>query len=656
MTASVMGKILWVDLTLGTWREEEIPESVYEQFLSGMGLAAVELYQKIPPHADPLGPENILALVSGLLTGSGSMMTGRWIAAAKSPLTGTWGDANGGGDFSPAIKQCGYDGIFFSGISPKPVYLLVTPGQIELRDATELWGKDTRETEDLIKATLPGKEASVVCIGMAGERLSLISGICNDQGRMGARSGLGAVMGSKRLKAVALQGAQPVRVAHPETMKALTRRFAQIAAFQPPFVNGWGARLLGTLLGILPLQMRMDGLLYKFFLSKFGTTGLNQYSIETGDSPIQNWAGSNLDFPPQRSNSIDPDHFRERETMKYHCYSCPIGCGGMSSFNFGRSEAHKPEYETVLAFGGLLMNEDLESLFIANDRLNRAGMDSISAGGTLAFAVECFQNGILTREDTGGLELRWGDSAAILALIDRMISREGIGDLLADGSRLAAQKIGRGAEKFAIQAGGQELAMHDGRNDPGFALHAVVEPTPGRHTVGSYLYYEMFQLWHRVKGLPAIRALIYPKKTKFIADEEKAIWAAACSQFTALLNGAGGCLFGAFLGVHRFPIFEWLNAATGWEKSPEDYLKIGWNIQTVRQAFNAREGIALKHQINPRAIGQPPLKTGVNRNRQVPLDELTHLYWKQIGWNPENGQPPENALVQLGLTGIEKGV
>lgn len=649
MIPAVTGKILWVNLTTGLWTEEDVPEQVYRDFLAGLGLAAYYLYQRIPAGADPLGPDNVLAFVSGLLTGTGSLLTGRWMAAAKSPLTGTWGDANCGGTLAPAIKQCGYDGIFFTGISPRPVYLYVGHGQIELRDAADLWGKDTRETEAALQAAHTGKTLSVACIGPAGEKRSLISGIANDGGRLAARSGLGAVMGAKQLKAVALQGMYAIPVAQPAEMKRLTERFSRVATLQPPFLNGVATRLLATALRIMPLQMRQDGFLYKFFLAKYGTSGLNQYSIETGDAPIRNWAGTNADFPPARSASVNPDHIRARETVKYHCYACPIGCGGLTRFAGGHAETHKPEYETILALGGLLLNEDLESIFAANEMLNQAGMDSISAGGTVAFAIECYENGLLGPQDTGGLALTWGNSAAILALLDLMIRREGIGDILADGSRVAAARIGPGAERFAVQAGGQELAMHDSRNDPGFALHAVVDPTPGRHTVGAYLYYEMFQLWRRIKSLPRVRPRFYSKRSKYVADREKAAWAAACSQFTALLNGAGGCLFGAFLGVQRFPIFEWLNAATGWARSPEEYLRVGWNIQSVRQAFNAREGLALSHAINPRPLGRPPLLQGANRGASVPIEELARLYWEAIGWDVATGRPPAADLAALGL-------
>jgi aldehyde:ferredoxin oxidoreductase len=644
---AVMGKVLWVNLTDAKIWEETIPAEVYERVLSGLGLAAYLLYQRMPPGCDPLGPENILGFVSGLLTGTGSLMTGRWMVVGKSPLTGRWGDSNCGGTLSPAIKQCGYDGIFFTGISPKPVYLLLEHGRAELRDASDLWGKDTRQTEDELLARMNGRQGAIACIGPAGEQCSLIAGISNDQGRMAARAGLGAVMGSKRLKAIALHGAYRIPVHNPQEIKRLSDRFNRFLAFQPPFVNGRSMALLGWLMQILPLQMRQDGLLYKILLRKWGTISMNQYSIETGDAPIRNWGSSNRDYGLRTSKQIDPDHIRRREQVKYHCYSCPVGCGGLCSLKDG-NETHKPEYETVLALSGLLGSNDLEMIFEANELLNRAGMDSISAGGAVAFAIECYERGLLTAEETDGLELRWGNAAAVLPLLQRMVTRQGLGALLADGVKVASQRLGRGSSEFAIHAGGQELAMHDGRNDPGFALHAVVEPTPGRHTIGSYLYYETFQLWRKLPHLPAVRPMFYHKNRKYTADDEKAIWAAACSQFTQLMNGVGLCLFAGLFGVNRLPVFEWINAATGWQKSPTEYLRIGQNIQTIRQAFNVREKAALQAEIAPRAIGVPPLQQGANRNRSVPLNELVQHYWQQMGWD-ENGRPRPDQLQALGL-------
>ena len=646
MGGGYMGKVLWVDLTRGKMHEERLSDEIYADFLGGTGLAARLLYDRIPPGADPLGPGNILGFVAGLLTGAGTLFTGRWMAVGKSPLTGGWGDANCGGNFAPAIKRCGYDGIFFSGISPHPVYLAVDKGKAVLHDAAGVWGMDTYQTHDHLARITPIRHPRIACIGPAGENRSLIAGICNDKGRLAARSGLGAVMGAKRLKAVVLGGALRVPVSDRETVRTLTLACNEAVSFQPPFVAGEMTPHLGALMRVLPAQFATDGLLYKILLKKWGTVSMNQMAIEMGDAPIKNWKGSNKDFGPERSAAINPDLFSDATIAKYHCHACPLGCGGIVVKD-RLGETHRPEYETVLALGGLCMNADAGSIFVLNDLLNRAGMDTISAGGTVAFAMECFETGLITQEDTGGIDLTWGHSAGMVALVKKMIHREGIGDLLADGVKQAAKRIGRGSARFAIHAGGQELAMHDGRFDPGFAVHNTVEPTPGRHTIGSQLYYEMFQLWRKVPGLPD-RNLLYLKGSKYLPDEEKAQAAAACSRFMNVLNAAGGCLFGAFMGVHRLPVFEWLNAVTGWNRSPADYMAAGGRIQTLRQRFNLRHGIdPAQVKMTDRALGRPPMTHGANRGRTVPIEAMRRDYWRQFGWDDRTGRPSPELLREI---------
>ncbi|MFZ2634037.1 MAG: aldehyde ferredoxin oxidoreductase family protein [Desulfosalsimonadaceae bacterium] len=652
MNRSYMGKILMVDLGTGDIREETVPDDVYENYLGGVGLAARILYDRIPAGADPLGPDNILGFVSGLLTGTGTLFTGRWMVAGKSPLTGTWGDANCGGNFSPAIKKCGFDGIFFTGISPKPVYLSIRNGKAELRDAAYLWGKDAVETEEILLGESADPKARVACIGQAGENCSLIAGISNDKGRIAARSGLGAVMGAKRLKALILSGSHPIEAHSRSKIKRLRLKTLIFVNAQPPLNKGSLNAYLGKALRLIPGQVALDGMLYKMMLRKWGTVSMNQLSIEIGDSPIKNWKGSHTDFTGSASAPINPDVFTDCEVSKYFCYSCPLGCGGICNIknkNARYAETHKPEYETVLALSGLLLNQDADSIFYLNELLNRAAMDTISAGATVAFAIECFEKGILKPEDTGGLELTWGNTKAIVALIEKMIKREGIGDLLADGVKAAAEKIGKDAGRYAMHAGGQELPMHDGRNDPGFALHYSVEATPGRHTMGSLMYYDMYGLWKKIKGLPS-PGIVYSKNSKYTVDEEKAIKAAACSKFMNIANGSGLCLFGALLGVHRLPVFEWLNAATGWEKTPEAYMEIGERIQTLKQAFNVKHSVDPKSlKPNERTLGLPPQAEGANKGRSVAIDSLIKDYRKLFGWNVHTGKPTVKKMKDLGI-------
>ena len=653
--AAMMGKVLWVDLSAKKITDEVVPDQVYRKYLSGMGLAAYYLYERIPAGADPLGPENILGFVSGLLTGTPSLFSGRWMAVGKSPLTGTWGDANCGGYFSLSIKKCGYDGIFFSGKSEKPVYLLIGPGGPEIRDAEDIWGLDTAETETILRERhgqhrIPG----VACIGPAGENLSRIAGISHDHGRMAARSGLGAVMGSKGLKALVLTGAQPVRPFDPVTMHHLAKKPAKQARFRIP-LPAWAMALMGKVLGNPWVTMRMDGVLYLGILRRWGTVGLNQTSIEWGDSPIRNWAGTHEDFPGEESRQISPGVISQWEAQKYHCLACPLGCGGMMKPNGEVPVSHKPEYETTLAFSGLLLNSDWDSVMLINDLLNRAGMDSISAGGTVAAVIEWYEKGLITSEDTDGLLLTWGNTEAIIALVRKMVAREGFGDLLADGVNVARQKLKIQDREAAVTAGGVEIAMHDPRLDPGFGLHAAVEPAPGRHTTGAFIYYDLYQLWTRLPDLPK-PPLFYNKKKAFEPTLEAARKSVAMSNFTNFYNALGVCMFGAFLGVGRLPLFEWVNAATGWDLTSEDYLEIGRRIQTLRQMFNVKHGIKpAEIRVSPRALGMPPLESGPNKGNRIDLERMRRNYWAEIGWDPETGVPTETCLSELGLADIVKG-
>jgi aldehyde:ferredoxin oxidoreductase len=655
MMRGYMGKILWVDLSSGEIREEAIDDSVYEMFLAGVGLGAYVLYQHIPASADPLGPENILGFVSGLLTGTGSIITGRWMAVAKSPLTGGWADANCGGNLAPAIKRCGYDGIFIKGISEKPVYLYVDGKKAEIRPADNLWGMDAVEAEAVLQGqNWEKKRPAIAVIGTAAEKLSLISGIVNDSGRLAARSGVGAVMGSKRLKAVVLAGTKPIESQDRQAMKAISSELTAKIKKQnlPQWLPGGVLYLGGLLMGKSKKSSPLDGILNAGIMKRWGTIMNNGMGVLSGDTPVKNWKGSIVDYNIRYYSRLNPDRIIARETRKYHCNECAIGCGGtvdIHDINQGEfSHSHKPEYETCAAFGNLLMNRDLDAIYTINELLNRAGMDSISAGGTVAFALECYEKGLITREMTGGLELRWGDAKAITQLVKMMIAREGIGDLLADGVKKAAERLGGNAADFAIHAGGQEPGMHDPRMDPQLAVHYSADPTPGRHTIGSAQYYDLTRLWECVSWAPKVGS--YEKASEYIPSETVALKTVAGSCYKELVDGAGGCLFGFILGVNHWKLFDWLNAATGWEKTPDAYMETGRRIQTLRQMFNIKHGIDPKSFImHKRIAGSPPLKSGPLRGKTVPIDEMVHLYWKYYGWDEHTGIPLEETVVSLGL-------
>ncbi|NNJ98803.1 MAG: aldehyde ferredoxin oxidoreductase, partial [Desulfatitalea sp.] len=482
MMHGYLGKILVVDLSNQTITTETIDAGIYESFLSGMGLGAYYLYKAIPAHADPLGPENIIGFVSGLLTGTGSLMTGRWMVVCKSPLTGGWGDANCGGTFSIAIKRCGYDAIFVKGMSSHPVYLYADNDGAQIRNAEHVWGKDAVEAETILqKESRKNKPVSIAVIGTAGEKRSLIAGVVNDQGRIAARSGVGAVMGSKRLKAVVLNGAQRVACHDKKQVMKISKELSvKIKNSNIPKIMGaWSLPFISKLMSKMDHASALDGIFAAAVFKKWGTIYNNALGMENGDCPVKNWQGSVKDFGWRKYRKLNPGRILKRESKKYTCYSCVIACGGICNIKgikYGTfSHTHKPEYETCNAFGALLLNDDLEAIYYINELLNRAGMDSISAGNTVAFAMECFENGVIDEKDTDGLVLRWGNAEAIIELIKKMIQREGIGDLLADGVKKAMAHFGKHSRPFGIHAGGQEPGMHDSRMDPMLGVHFSVE-------------------------------------------------------------------------------------------------------------------------------------------------------------------------------------
>ncbi|MBR5344036.1 MAG: aldehyde ferredoxin oxidoreductase family protein [Oscillospiraceae bacterium] len=650
---SFMGKVLCADLSTGACEAKQIPPEVYEALLAGKGLAAWYLYNNIPAGADPLGPENILAFAAGALCGTGAFLSGRWTVACKSPLTGGWGDANCGGLFAPAIKQCGYDAIFVSGVSEKPVYLFCDGKSAELRDASEYWGHDAVETEKTLHEALDGvcrKKPCVACIGPAGEKLSLIAGICNEGGRIAARSGVGAVMGSKRLKAVVLAGSRPMPCADPDRVRALSKELGQkLLKLTIPSGLGVFIGAGGRMMGRLP-SIPLDGSLTSIMFREWGTPANTPLAITSGDGPIKNWGGT-----PQDARLMDlaysPEQINRIETAKYHCYSCPLGCGGRLNIRgrkyAGYDETHKPEYETIEAFGPLLLNWSMDSIFQLNEMLNRAGMDTISAGNTVAWAIECYENGVLTVRQTEGLALNWGNTEAILELVRKMIAREGFGDALADGVKRASERFG--GKEYAMHVGGQEPGMHDARNDPQLGVHFAAEPAPGKHTVGMSIQYGAMSLCDVCSWAPPAR--LHLKAEDLEDTEEMALISKANACYSMLTDGAGGCYYGEMMGVHMWKLVDYLNAAEGWEHDGDHYMEIGERIQTLRQLFNVKQGVdPASVRLPKRMLGEPPLNAG-------PLKGVTlgshraqvSAHWRAFGWDEKTGVPLPETVARLGI-------
>ena len=654
------GKILMVDLTSSAFDEIAIPDDIYEHFLSGVGLGAYILYKYLPKGTDPLSPDNVLGFVSGLLTGTGSFMTGRWLAVCKSPLTGGFGDANCGGTFSPAIKQCGYDAIFFKGKAAKPVFLLVDNKGPRLIDALSLWGQDTVETEASIRSIVTSKKRlAIATIGPAGEHQSLIAGISNDGGRMAARSGVGAVMGSKNLKAVVLGGSKLIRTQDPDEIKEISQTYAKKVKSSnlPAITTGAILPILGKSMVATDKAIPIDGMMSTAIMKKWGTGFSNTMGMTMGDAPVKNWKGSIADFPYRKYHHMNPDLIQKHETQKYHCYSCIIGCGGVCDIkgvSKGRfSHTHKPEYETVAAFGSLLLNKDRDAIFLINELLNRGGMDSISAGNTIAFAMECYEKGWLSDEATGGLDLSWGNTAAIVTLVEQMIAAEGFGAVLQNGVKKASEILGLASAPLAMHAGGQEPGMHDPRLDPILGIHFSCDPTPGRHTIGAGSYYNYMRLWESVSWAPKVK-LGEDKTEEYEANSNVGLKSMANACIKQVLDGSGGCFFAMLSGFNHFKLFDYLNAATGWNKTPNEYMTIGLRMQTLRQCFNVREGINPRDfKMNKRLSGQPPLTEGPLKGKSFKMDEMMGIHYQFMGWDQKTGIPTRAALENLGFCDLE---
>ncbi|MCQ2603111.1 MAG: hypothetical protein MJ193_04190, partial [Clostridia bacterium] len=455
----------------------------------------------------------------------------------------------------------------------------------EIRDASAYWGLDTVEAEKkMIEDHWVKKKPRVAVIGEAGEKLSYMSGVCNDFGRIAARSGLGAVMGSKKLKGLVLCGTKPIAVENRDEVKALSKEFGHKLKNMnmPDFVPGSVYALGGHAMAKANMLLGLNGTWLALLFKKWGTPSNTTMGITWGDAPIKNWSGSVKDFKHEDYKEFNPDRFVDMEIKKYHCYGCAMGCGAIidveKETGGAFKEEHKPEYETLQVFGGLCLNKDVNGILYINELMNRAGMDTISAGNTIAFAIECYENGILTKEDCDGLELNWANGDAIVELAKKIVHREGIGDILADGTRVAARKIGKGSEKYAINVGGSEPGMHDSRGDPLLGIHYAAEPAPGKHTIGMGLAYATANISSFCTWAP--KEKLHNRRHEYETSEEMALKSVAMASYSMLTDGVGGCLYGEMCGAKNWNPGKYLNAAVGWDRTGDDYMECGKRIQT----------------------------------------------------------------------------
>lgn len=618
-----MGRYLIVNLDKSKIEEFDFDEDSKRKYLGGYGLAAKYIYENQRPNADPLGPENILAIMTGPADGTTIPGGARYCICAKSPLTNSWGDSNCGGSFGPRLKMSGFDGIFFKGISTIPVYLLCEDGSASLVPANDLWGKDTYETDDILRQR-HGKNAEAAIIGGGGEQMRLTANVTNRKGKVAGRSGMGAVMGSKKVKAVIAVGSAKVKIADTDIYNEARKQF--IEDIKSDYGDASWLRYGGTPTAI-------------------------ESGVDEQDSPIKNWAGVTSDMG-------DYSEFKYENIKKYivkreTCFGCPISCWDRSMLSEGKyalkEPSHIPEYETAAMFGALCLNSNYESIIKCNDLCNRFGIDTLSTAGTIAFAIECYENGILTKEDTEGLELTWGNHEAIVTLTEKIIEGTGIGKILADGSKKASEIIKKGSEKYAIHIGGRELPAHDSRWDPSLALIYALEPTPANHCQANQ------NLGHKdiEKVFPGIdfSTCAGGNKTKYLGRSQEI---KILSSLIHTVNSTGMCLF-AWGCTDIRNHAKYLKGITGWDIDVSELLKTGERIMNLRQAFNVREGInQLEFKVPERMLGHPPLDSGKTEGISLEWEEMVSEYLDEMGWDKNSCKPTKEKLLELDLEWVIK--
>ena len=617
-----MGKILRIDLSSRRVREEDFSDALAEKFLGGPGLCTHILCNETSPGTDPLGPENRLIFAAGPLSGTNWPESGRYEVGAKSPLTGVLGGANSGGSFGPEIKRVGYDAIVFQGSASRPTYVYVEDRKTEIADAQELWGKDIQEAMQMIKKER-GEKTQVACVGPAGENLVRFAGIVTDRFRIAARSGMGTVMGSKKLKAVALQGTMKVEVADPERFRELTARADSLIKADP----------------------------YVPSVRRYGTTILVEVMNEIGRFPVRNFQTGVL----PTASKISASELEKYKIRDKGCFACRFACKNVIEIRSGRFSGmtlDHPEYETLSAFGGRCGNDDLQSIIDAHVLCNLYGLDTISTGGVIAFMMELYEKKIITEADTGGIAFRWGDKDLVLDLIEKIAYRKGIGDLLAEGVSRVSKRIGRGSEEFAMHVKGLDIPAQDGRAQKSMGLAHAVSTRGADHLRASAFLDEV--------GFEEAIAKRFgkeylPEMANRLEEKYKGIMIATCEDFVAVVSSLGLCVSG---GYAYPPIFYFtdladaLSAATGINATEKSVRRTGERIVNLERAYNIREGLSRKDDMLPRRFLVEPIPDGPCRGQRVNLDSMLNEYYETRGWDPETGLVPEQKLRELGLESV----
>lgn len=607
------GKILRVNLSEGKVSQEDIPEDLFDKFLTGAGLATHYLFREVPKGAEPLGPENELILMTGALTGTIAPSTGRFNWVFKSPLTGIWAQSNSAGFWGVDFKKTGYDGIIFQGISPKPVYLVIEEDKADLRDASYLWGKSVPETTKLIKEEL-GEKFNVDCIGIAGENQVRYASIMNDLHRAAGRCGGGAVMGSKLLKAIAVCGTKPVNIANPTAFKEVSKKQFEL----------------------------LDQHMFKVALETFGTNVVIDLVNARGGFPTRNW--QTCVFP--ELEEINAQALSEKVLIEpMGCFACPLRCGRRSEIRQGKykgASGEGPEFESVGTFGGSCHVTDMEAITMAHYLCDDYGLDTISTGATIGFAIECYEKEILTKSDTDGLELRFGDPDIVIELIHKIAKREGFGDFLAEGTRRMAQKLDKGSERFAMNVKGLELPAYDSRAVQITGLAYAVANRGGDH-VTAYIQGPTFL------DIPFLCIPDSQIKDSLVADPGEVHILVDLENVMTALDTLGACKFMGFCVASD----EWVELVAhclGRDFTYDDLMRVGERAYNLARVFNVREGVTRADDTLPPRLLEEPLTEGpaagkVNENLPAMLDK----YYELRGWDKATGKPTPEKLKELGL-------
>lgn len=599
------GRLLYVDLGSGEIRDEPLDPELARTYVGGSGLAARLAYDTVDDSTDPLGPENPLMVMTGPLVGTAMPSAGRCSFCGLSPLTGIWGESNTGGFIGPELRFSGYDGMVVTGRSDRPVMLAVVEGEVRLLDASGLWGLDAYETQDEARRILDEPRARVACIATAGENGVKMAAVMNDHGRAAGRTGMGALMGSKNLKAIALRGGGEVPLADPEGFALVVRE------------------ILGNL----------DEDMAAMALRMAGTAGYVDMALMYGDMPIGYFQRGDWDAASRLSGVRMAEEYQKRIRA---CYRCPIACGRETQAPaYGLQRVDGPEYESLAALGSLTMVDDLEGVIYAGHLCNVYGIDTISTGCTIALACEMFDRGVLTMKDTGGLAIQYGDVEMIHRLIDMLAHRRGFGDILAEGSAALAERFGVG--ELAATVNKLEIPMHDPRAFSGMAVTYALSPRGACHMQGDMYGVDTGQ------G-PAVELDIVPGN-RFEDSEEKGRIAARQHAWRSLYNAWTLCQF-QNPGVER--LLRAVNAATGWDLGVDDLPVLGKRLVALKRILNFRIGLSVEDDRLPGLLLRP-LDEGGTEGQVPDVETLLTGAYDELGWDPKSGKPTRSTLKALDL-------